>query len=321
MAAVTNPGRTNDGTTRFDPRPGADIDGADNLAAFPGNRGIGSNPNAWLDFLARHGYVGNLAAQHALQHRPIIRQPANVDPVEKAALGIEGQAAFSQEGEQLATDVEFDARRYQIQNGRFKQINTGTRQGGFGVSGLWLFLEGCDPAVFIGHDNAVVLHLFAGNIQRNHAGQGRLLMVLLQGSANIEVDDRIAANDQRRFIKETTKVLNGLHATGRASGFGHDVAMIVHALVGVANRGAPAPAIAEILLDFLVVISHVHHDLGDAVAHQVLDQVLHDRFPQDGNHRLGPILGQRTNASSLAGGQNHAFCHAEFLVAGVFRQC
>ena len=133
--------------------------------------------------------------------------------------------------------------------------------------------------------------------------------MLEQGGADIEIDDRIAADHQRGFIKKSAEVLNGLHATRRSFGFGQDVAVVIYPFEGVTDIYAPAATIAEILLDFLVVVRHVNHDLGDAMTRQMLDQVFHHRLAQNGHHRFWQVFRQRANPSALASGQYHCFCH------------
>lgn len=51
-------------------------------------------------------------------------------------------------------------------------------------------------------------------------------------------------------------------------------------------------AVTEIFFDLFVVIGHVDHDFIDAMACQMLNQILHHRFAQNGNHRFGQVLGR-----------------------------
>jgi hypothetical protein len=59
----------------------------------------------------------------------------------------------------------------------------------------------------------------------------------------------------------------------------------------------------------VVVVGDIHHDLGNAVTGEVLDQVFHDRLAQNGNHRFGEVTGKWTHAGALPRRQYHAFCH------------
>ena len=45
--------------------------------------------------------------------------------------------------------------------------------------------------------------------------------------------------------------------------------------------------IAEVLLDFVVQMRHIHHNLRHTMTGKMLDQILHDGFTQQGNHRFG----------------------------------
>ena len=134
--------------------------------------------------------------------------------------------------------------------------------------------------------------------------------MLRQGGGDVQVNQGIAAQHQGGFIKEAAEVLDAAHAAGRSHGARQNVAVFANALVGVANLHAPAATVAKIFFNLVVVVSHVDHDFGDAVAGQVLDQVFHHRFAQNRHHRLGQVPCERAHAGALAGGQNHAFSHA-----------
>ncbi len=99
------------------------------------------------------------------------------------------------------------------------------------------------------------------------------------------------------------------HAARGAQRARQDVAVVIHAFVGVAELHAPAVPVAEVFLDFAVVVGHIDHDLAHAVARQVLDQVLHHRLAQYGHHGLGQVFGERAHARALPGGEDHPFGH------------
>jgi hypothetical protein len=48
--------------------------------------------------------------------------------------------------------------------------------------------------------------------------------------------------------------------------------------------------VAKVLLDLLVMKRHVHHDLGDAMARQVFNQILHQWLAQYGHHGFWQVL-------------------------------
>ena len=133
--------------------------------------------------------------------------------------------------------------------------------------------------------------------------------MLVQGAANVQVNQRVTAQHQRGLIEEATEVLYAAHAPGRAKRFWDHVAMLADALIGIANLHAPALAVTEILLDLVVVIRHVDHDLADAVARQMFNQVLHHRLAQNWHHRFWQVFGQWPHPRALARSQNHALSH------------
>jgi hypothetical protein len=135
--------------------------------------------------------------------------------------------------------------------------------------------------------------------------------VLVHRRADVQINDRVTAQHQRGLDEEAAEVLDLLHPAGRAHRLGHDLAVIAHALVGIADGHPPAPPVAEILLDLAMLEGHIHHDLGDAEARQVLDDVFHHRLAQYGHHGFGKIAGQRTHPRPLSRCENHAFGHAD----------
>jgi len=164
-------------------------------------------------------------------------------------------------------------------------------------------------AAGVGEHHAVVAHLLARHLERDHAGQRALGAVLGQRGPEVEVDQRVAAQHQRGVVKKTALVLDVAHAAGRTQRARQDVAVVINALVGVTDLDAPAVPVAKILLDFAVVVGHVDHDLRHAVARQMLDQVFHHRLAQNWHHRFGQVFGQGPNPGALASGQDHCFCH------------
>ena len=88
MAAVADPGWAGDFTASFDMRARTDIYRAFDAGPFPFDAGIQAYPNPFLDLLAGHLHLRNFAHHHALQNGPVICRLANIDPVEKAVLGV-----------------------------------------------------------------------------------------------------------------------------------------------------------------------------------------------------------------------------------------
>jgi hypothetical protein len=116
------------------------------------------------------------------------------------------------------------------------------------------------------------------------------------------------------FRQKPAEILNPAHAPRRTKRLGQDIAMLINTFVGITDIDAPTMTIAEILLDLAMVVGNIDHDVGNTVPGQMFDQVFHHRLAENGNHRLGQILGQRPNASPLTGRENHSFCHHISLI-------
>ena len=77
------------------------------------------------------------------------------------------------------------------------------------------------------------------------------------------------------------------------------------AFKAVGDFNTEALTITEVVLDLLSQVGDVHHDFGEAVLPQQLQQKLHHWFLQDGNHRLGNRVRNGTHPCSLASSQDH----------------
>ena len=133
--------------------------------------------------------------------------------------------------------------------------------------------------------------------------------MFVQRRADVQVDDRVAAQHDGGLVEEPAVILDLAHAASRTLRVRHDLAVIALAFERVADLDAPAAAVAEIALDLPVRVGHVDHDLLHAVAREMFDQVFQHRLAQDRDHRLGHVLGQRTHARALACSKNHGFRH------------
>ena len=309
QATVAQPGGTFDARARFDAAARANVDRAFNVGAVPVDAGVQPDPDPRPDLATGHAHVAHPTGQDTLQHAPVVAHAANVDPVEGAVLRKKGQALLHQQWKELTADVELFVAGNQLQHCGFDDVNAGAGQGRAGLLRRGLFLEGFDATLFVGDHDAVVLDLITRHVQRHHTGHGLFLSVFGQRRANVQVDDGVAAQHQGGLVKKTTKVLDVAHAAGRAQRPVDDLAVLAHALIAVADGHAPAVAIAKVVFDFPVVVSHVDHDLAHVVAREVLDDVFQNRLAQDRDHGLGRALGQRPDAGALAGGQDHGFGH------------
>jgi hypothetical protein len=104
------------------------------------------------------------------------------------------------------------------------------------------------------------------------------------------------------------------HAAGRTARLGNDLAVFARALERVADVHAPAVAVAEVVLDLPVGVRDVDHDVAHAIAREVFDQVLEHRLAEDGDHRLGQVLRQRSHTGALPCGKNHGLWHGGFVL-------
>ena len=211
--------------------------------------------------------------------------------------------------EQLRADVIHLPGGYQGQCCGLENIDAGTGQGRLGLGWLRFFLKGLDPAVGPSHHDTVVRHIGKRHVHGDQAGNRSLVLVFGQRGANVQVNQRVAAQHHGGLVKKATEILDAPQTTGRAHRARQYLAVVTHAFVGVTDLHTPAVTIAKVFLNFLVVPSHIHHDLGDAVAGQVLDQVLHHRLAQNRHHGLGQVTRERPHAGASPGCQNHAFTH------------
>ena len=72
----------------------------------------------------------------------------------------------------------------------------------------------------------------------------------------------------------------------------------------VDGRAEPA-AVAEVILDEVAQVVHRHRDPLDPEADAVQDESLDDRASGDREHRLGQVLGQRSQPHAAAAGHDH----------------
>ena len=113
----------------------------------------------------------------------------------------------------------------------------------------------------------------------------------------IDVGQRVAGNDN-----ETVRPRAAARANFTAPAVPSGVSSTTYAI-----EHADLRTVAEIVLDFVGEIVQGRDDVGDAVAAQQIDDVLHHRLVGDRRQRLGAARRQRPKARALAAGHHDGF--------------
>jgi hypothetical protein len=75
-----------------------------------------------------------------------------------------------------------------------------------------------------------------------------------------------------------------------------------------------------VIYDYLGQVVQVDNDFSDPAFAEPLDDVLQDRFATDRDHALGDVLGKRSEAGALAGGEDHGLrwqmAYGRWLITG-----
>ena len=121
----------------------------------------------------------------------------------------------------------------------------------------------------------------------------------------VQVNQSIATNHEKRIIEKPAEVLDSPNATGGSDRLGNRFSIMQMALKGITDLDTPAASIPEITFYGLGEVTDVHHDLVKAVTAQLLDQVFHDGLTQNRNHGLGHFMGQWTHPGALPSRQYH----------------
>ena len=103
-------------------------------------------------------------------------------------------------------------------------------------------------------------------------------------------------------LRQRIEVPRLVAAMGRGGSYEQDLAETSEAFLAASMLVSLK---AEVVLDLLSQVGDVHHDFGEAVLPQQLQQKLHHGFLQDGDHRLGDRVGDRPHTGPLTGRQDH----------------
>ena len=123
--------------------------------------------------------------------------------------------------------------------------------------------------------------------------------------AQIKVDQGITAKHHKGVVEEALEILDLLQPSCRSHRVADQLTVFDAAFKAVGDFNTEALTIAEVVLDLLSQVGDVHHDFGEPVLPQQLQQKLHHGFLQDGDHRLGDRVRNGPHPCSLASSQDH----------------
>ena len=115
------------------------------------------------------------------------------------------------------------------------------------------------------------------------------------GPGQIHIREGVAADDDEGLVEKGLSVLDA--ARGTQGAFLHEIGEVDP------ERGA----IAEIGLDLPGHVLQRHADLGDAVALEQANRMLHDRAVHDGNHGFRDVAGEGAQTRPLASSHDDRF--------------
>ena len=168
-----------------------------------------------------------------------------------------------------------------------------------------LFLEAGDPIVVIGHHNPVAADLVLRNPLGHQAGDGPFLSVATDGFGQVEINQCVAAEHHKGVIEERLKVLDLLEPSGGTQGITDQFTILNPTFKAVSDLDTEPLTISEVIFDLLSEMGDIHHHFGETMLLEQLQQKLHHRFLQDGNHRFRDHMGDRLNPCPLSSRQDH----------------
>jgi hypothetical protein len=109
------------------------------------------------------------------------------------------------------------------------------------------------------------------------------------------------------LVEKAAEIVDLAHPAGRSYGLRDNLAVFHTALEGVTDLDPVVLAVAEIVFYFFVQIARVDHDLANAVAREMFDQIGQHGLAEYRDHRLGQLVSQRLNPRALACCEDHGF--------------
>jgi hypothetical protein len=195
-----------------------------------------------------------------------------------------------------------------VEDGRLEDVDAGVGEVAARLLGPGLLLEGAHAARLVGHHDPVGGDLLPLDALADDRREGPRAPVVVESGAEIEVDDGVTAEDDEGGVEEAGVLLDAGEPAGAPHRGVHQGPVVGQLpLEGVGDLHPEAGPVAEVVLDLGGLVGRVHHDLLDPVLAEQVDQVLHDRSPEHGDHGLGHQVRQGPHPGSLAGGQDHRF--------------
>ena len=188
---------------------------------------------------------------------------------------------------------------------RLEDVDTGVDGVAERLFDFWFLLKTGDAVIGIGHDDPVAAHLFPWHPLGHEAGDGALLTVATNRFTQIEVDQRIAAQHNEGVIEELLEVLNFFQATGGTEGITDEFTVLNAAFKAVSDFNSKTLPVPKVVFDFFSQVRDIHHHFGEAMLLEQLQQKLHHRLLQDGNHRFWDHMGDRLDPCPFSCRQDH----------------
>jgi hypothetical protein len=279
-----------DDGARRDPAVVADERGALDLVEVGDVRAV-ADPDVAAELDPRDRQA-HRAVERVVIRLPVLVEVSDVLPVAVHHVPVQRPAHLQQEREELLGEVVRTVARHVPQHLRREDVDAGIDRVREDLSPRRLLEEALDAAVLVRDDDPELERV----LDRLQADRHRraLLLMLSNELRQVDVAERVARDDQERFVAELAR--RERDRAGRAERRFLDRVADVHAQRIAAPEVAPHRLGQERDGD--------HHVL-QLVLLEELEDVLHARLPCDRDHRLGLVRGQRAQARALPAGHDH----------------
>ncbi len=232
---------------------------------------------------------------HSLVERVEVRlaelvEVADVLPVAVEHAAVDRAAHLEQQREQLFREVVRAVGGDVLQHLGLEHVDAGVDRVGEDLAPGRLLEEALDAALLVGDDDPE-LERIVDRLEPDRHGR-LLLAVELDQTAEIDVAERVAGDDEERVVEPPGR------EPDRAGGAERRL------LDRVADVHPERLAAAEVRADRLRQERHRDDHVLEAVPAQQLEDVLHARLADDRHHRLRLVRRERTKACALAAGHD-----------------